>query len=814
MSASAGNKKKPPIRWIVPAIAGAVIILVLAAAAFFFIRYRNAGARHVDLSQSQVFISQPANMAQFPMGHAIQVAVNASGLKPFTSTELWINGVLEGVQAAPSGLTMLGASFTWIPPSSGNFALVARAINQDGDTIVSSAVFVFVNPAETGNQPDAEAGKVYPVVYPAAPGGNASPQPPSSGEPVTPAGNWQGSPANWVTDLTAGSAPAAPKLVVSADGCKIKLDIYDFSDNEEGFAVYRQTTENQNWVHVADLASHPGQGWIQTQEANLTGGITYYVDAFNSKGKNSSNLALVNIDPDACPSSQPAAPAPVLDLRVQNLSIGDGIVNPYCYMNPGGDQWSRWPEMGFLPSGGQDVPLLTKPLVLASLDDNGVNPGPQSLALTLECWGWQGGKVMPLGKFSQKLDLVSIHAVHVALTGMAFDILPDVIHGLKYETFKLETSINTWISLVKDPYDVENLGYVPESDQLPMMSAWLTYITSECQDHILDPEYKDMLCYPMPGFDAGPSGLNPQPYLVWSPVGAICKGYATKQCFNLAWWEGFAKKYPALYNPGVHFIVENYFLSGGNGTEGNQVEDYQMAWRVLPDTPASDSQLCFNGYRIFDVIMDVNTSLGEFQSKSPMVAVPCTHPAHSVQVEITFDSMDIENIDDGVNDSTADNVYGQWTGRVNGQLGATLLVGWWGGQQPGSCTWGQWCNGGQGSNGYIENLDDGFYSLAGFQLCLQGRDDCDFNLYANYFYNNNKLVVTLHDGDSLQLVSELYDYDQSSSDDAICNADLWVGPRSLGQWETTMNESYNLVAPGGDANCNVHVILNAVGTGQ
>jgi hypothetical protein len=224
--------------------------------------------------------------------------------------------------------------------------------------------------------------------------------------------------------------------------------------------------------------------------------------------------------------------------------------------------------------------------------------------------------------------------------------------------------------------------------------------------------------------------------------------------------------------------------------------------------------LCFNGYRIFDVIMDVNTSMGEFQSKSPMVAVPCPHPAHSVQVEITFDSMDIENIDDGVNDSTADNVYGQWTGRVNGQLGATLLVGWWGGQQPGSCSWGQWCNGGQGSNGYIENLDDGFYSLAGFQLCLQGRDDCDFNLYSNYFYNNNKLVITLHDGDSLQLVSELYDYDQSSSDDSICNSDLWVGPRSLGQWETVLNESYNLVAPGGDANCNVHVILNAIGTGQ
>jgi hypothetical protein len=307
-------------------------------------------------------------------------------------------------------------------------------------------------------------------------------------------------------------------------------------------------------------------------------------------------------------------------------------------------------------------------MMLAILDDNGVNPGPQSLALMLECWGWQDGKVMPLGKFSQKLDLVSIHSVHVALTGMAFDILPDIIHGLKYETFKLDTSINPGISLAKDPYNVENLGYVPESDQLPMMQAWLTYTTGECQNRIFDPEFKEMLCYPMPGFNSGPGGLNPQPYLAWSAVGSVCKGYATKQCFNLAWWEGFAKEYPAQYYPGVHFIVESYTLVGGSGSMGTYVETYQNATRILPNIPESDSQLCFNGHRIFDVVLDVNTSLGEFQSRSPMVAVPCPAPLNSVQVEVTFHAMDIENIDDGLNDTTADNVYGQWTGRVNGQL--------------------------------------------------------------------------------------------------------------------------------------------------
>jgi hypothetical protein len=95
--------------------------------------------------------------------------------------------------------------------------------------------------------------------------------------------------------------PAAPELAVSADGCNVKLDIHDLSENEEGFGLYRQISNSPEWVHVADLASHSGKGWIETQDSNLSGGIAYYVDAFNSKGQTSSNLALVNIDPKIAP---------------------------------------------------------------------------------------------------------------------------------------------------------------------------------------------------------------------------------------------------------------------------------------------------------------------------------------------------------------------------------------------------------------------------------------------------------------------------------------------------------------------------------
>jgi hypothetical protein len=814
---SAYKRKKRVLftrNWVV-AIIGALVILAIASATFFFIRYRQTGSLHADASQSQVVISQPANMAEFQAGAPIEVHVNATGQKPFTSTELWINGMLEGVQAGPpSGLTTLASSFSWIPPSSGNFSLVARAINQDNDTAVSSAVFVFINPADTGSQPVSEAGKVHPVVYPASPAGNASPQPPASGDVQTPAVEWQGSPGDWLTDLTASSAPAAPELVVSADGCKIKLGIHDLSSNEEGFALYRQTTNSPDWVHVTDLASHPGKGWIVFQESNLNGGITYYVAAFNGKGENSSNLALVNIDPQACSSAQPATQAPVLDLKVQNLSIGDGTANSYCYTSPGGKNWSRWPEFGFLTpvETGQVAPLLAKPLLLASLDDNGVNPGPQSMDLKLECWGWQGGKLISLGSINKKIDLANPQAIHVALTGIAFDILPDVITALDYKTYKLEPSINSWMATYKDPYSIENLGYVPESDQMPPIYAHITYDPKECREHILESADKETYCSPMPGFTAGPGGANPQPYLVWSVLDdkTRCKAYPEKECFSLNWWKGFAKKYPDPNDPGVHFYVKSltYYNGGWSGGVGMPVDLGVQAWRILPNFPMSDDAMCHNGGRILEVYLDVNTSLGKITSSQGVgswLTAPCPQPlGNTVDIQVYFNVMTLANIDG----DTAENVWGQFAARVNGQLGPRLIMGWWGGDKPAGCAWGQLCESGSsgGTNGYIGAMNAGTtYALSALSLCLEGPGSCDYNqLIIRYFQNNNKLVVTLRAGDELLLWSEVYD-----SEGAICNANEWVGPRSLEEWAATTNESHWLIQPEGAATCNLEVLLYA-----
>jgi hypothetical protein len=792
--------------WLV-AIISALGILAFAIAVYSFIRFRQTGSLYVDASQSQVVISHPGNMAQFPAGSPIQVEVSATGQKPFTSSELWINGVLEGVQAGPPpGLPTLGFSFSWIPASSGTFSLVARAINLDNATAVSSAVIVFVNPSEKEDQSGPDAGQAYPAVLPAAPAGEINPPAPAPGDAQTPAVEWQGSPADWLTNLTASSVPAAPELAVAADGCSVKLDIHDLSDNEEGFVLYRQTTASPYWVHVADLASHFGKGWIETQDPSLSGGITYYVDAFNSKGQTSSNLALVNIDPQACPAPKPSSNLPVLDLKVQNLSITDGTENAYCYTNQGGKYWSRWPEFGFIApvASGQNAQLLGAPLLLASLGDSGINPGPQSMDLKLECWGWRSGTLLSLGQFSQKIDLVSPHAIHVALTGLAFDVLPDVITAMKNEKFKLGASFAPGESLVKDPFTIENLGYFPESDQMPRIAAEVTENINHCRDHVQDPSYKDAYCAPAPGFNAGPGGVNPQPFLVWDVLDGFCKATGQKECLSLSWWEGFAREYPDPYRPGVFFDVEATFFTGEDYEfpVGWQTDADQRALKYTPDFPFGQVA-CDHSGMILTVAMVVNTSFGTFQgAPSQWIQTVCPKAlGNSVLVEVNFNQLTLAGMDEPAN-----SVYGQFAALPNGQPATHLLIGWWNGESPATPYLGPE----QSSNGYIGQMDNGTYPLSQLKLCTAfGGVMCPFTATYDYFTNNNVLVVTLRGGDALQLFSELYDYNTYSSDDHICDGNVWVGPRTIEEWAATVNESILLIQPEGHAYCSVEVILSA-----
>lgn len=812
-------KQKKPLSTglLVAVILGSLVLLALATAAFFFLRYRQTASQHIDSSQSQVLIGQPQDMAQFDLGFPITVEVDAIGMQPFVSTELWINGVLEGVQAGPSGgRTSLTTIYTWVPAQPGNYSLVARAITNADVIITSPAVIVFINPIEPSDQPPREGeevagtSQVAPVVLPAPPSGYAGSPLPAPIDITVPAVKWKGSPGDWLTHLITTVPPAAPELTAIVDGCNVKLDIHDLSENEEGFALYRQTTNNSDWDLVADFAAHSGAGWIGYLDENMSGGITYYATAFNTKGENSSNLMMVNIDPEACPQPKPKLDISTLRLKIENLQLDGAAGNIYCYRRLGNGQWSRWPDVGFLTSDGavKTIPQLVQPLVLSDLSDSGAIQAMRPLDLKMECWGWEGGKLRSLGKMQEKIDLAKLTGIHVAFPSLAFEILPDIFSGIKGKFFLLGEGMNPWPRLFVDPYSIEHLGYIPESDQMPFIHAWISFDKNDCMSHIEGSFEQELNCYPMPGFNAGPGGINPQAYLIWEVLDGTCEGSPEKECFSLGWWKAFANSNPEPYADPIQYRVDNIYLSpGGDAADmGISVDISQAAERVMPDFPPAGTETCWNGYKFYQVSLWVNSSIGNIAGpRSEFVAAPCPIPlGDKVNIEVNFNQVTINDIYDGVGNYCADNVYGLLAAFPNGQTVPYLRFGWWGGSEP--TDYG-------GTNGYIYEICDGTYSLAisPFQMCLLTNPySCDATQVTPYSYGNNKLTIPLKEGDSLQLKVVMYEFDNASNPDSICTSEVWVGPKTIEQWAATENEPYYLIQPEGDATCTLEVILNAI----
>ena len=803
MEASAGKKKIPIAGGRMVAIIGILVILTIAVIAFFFIRYQQGGGLHADASQSQVIITQPQYGSKVQAGHPIEVRVAAEGLSPVTSVELWINGVLEGVQALPpAGLTSITAFFSWIPKETGNFSLIARAVNELSETFPSDAVIVFVTPQpEVSGQPEAEESGVQPAVFPAPAGGAAgAPPSPPSGLEIEEAEPWQGTPSDWLNSMTNVTLPANPELSANVvDSCTVKLSIHDLSDNEEGFSVFRQTTDHPVWVHVTDLASHAGQdSWFAYTETGVAGGITYYIAAFNSHGDASSNLAKVNIDPQACPYNHPAFEAPVLRVKVKNLTLGEGAGSLYCYNSIDSSLWKRWPQAGFITESLDGAGLdLIEPLVLSDLATPGSGPTAGSMDLKLECWGWQAGALRFLGSLREQIDLKSPKAIPVALTGMSFDILPEIT-GLEKELFLLGAGY--WSpKLVYDPYSIEKYG-IPTTDQMPEITAWFTYDHEECLKYRGDAAL-EAACNPSPGFNQGPGGANPQPFLVWSMNEASCTHPPNPGCYPLSWWQGFEQKYSITEVDPITWVfwVRTFIDGVDHGANGWSIP---LMWRIYPieeDWPPHGNILCNNGYEYISVSLYVQTSVGDFMSqRSNEVAIPCPHKMNEneVTIEVNFNQFLITDIDDGWDDDVAE-AYGFFYVYPNEWL-------------PGmGREWGFFDGGGKPyappedyhmTTAGVYNMWELFLAPADFTTEVTGP----------YQQNNNRVRVAMHEGDAMMIAARLYDYDDFY-DDMLCDQSIWIGPYTGREWLGMKDTPINMVTDGdGDAVCNFAVILSAV----
>ncbi len=546
----------------------------------------------------QIAISSPADGAIVSAGAPLFIYAAAMGQDPFVSAELLIDGMVAGVEAGPSGgITPFDARYTWIPTEPGVHQLIARA-NDDADNTANSAgVLVVVLPDETiaaaqgapadGVEPEdmdettvsgesggeATAGEtasldggeggegignnsLNAIVFPEVPPEAAQPPaPPGPNDSVGASQPWSGAPGNWINSLTAQSKPNAPQLVGAPGQCGANLTIQDKSNDEEGFRVFRLGLNAPGWIEAAQLASQSQNDWITLSDDGVSGPVNYYVSAFNSQGQADSNIVLVNIDPAGCP--EPTTEFPVLTVEIGNLILKKPAEQVYCYKSLGSLQWKRLPDFGFLTPGSDGLDLGEAATQYITITDLEGQPLFDTFELRLECWGWNGGALQFLGDFAHTIDLSNPRDARIDLESLSAEVL--VVVGSRGDPEFFDPPIDAipfndpciiFTCGEIDPNVIGNLDLkypIPENAQMPFISAWLTYDPSVCAAHAekesLNFNHPQLtpVCEPLPGYNVGPEGPDPQPYIVWTTLDNTCSAGFGNDCRSLEWWANYAE---------------------------------------------------------------------------------------------------------------------------------------------------------------------------------------------------------------------------------------------------------------------------------
>ncbi|MCW5876728.1 MAG: hypothetical protein KIS85_07565 [Anaerolineales bacterium] len=809
-------KSKPA--WLI----GILLIVAAAVIGFYYIDYRASGAElPTSSAASQISIGHPQNGAELTAYEPLTIDALAAGPNPFLSIELWINGELVSVQTGPSeGQSPLEASFAWLPKDEGAISLIARAIDNQGQTSTSPAVQVFIGANEDAEEGFTEQLGDVPAVAPAG-GGFALPSGPTG--PAAPAEDWNGSPGDWINSLNNDQPPTAPELLVQGDAasCTGDLLIRDLSDNEDGFAVFFQL-DGGSWIQTKTLASQSQNEWIELAGVNLFGGQnSFYVSAFNSQGEAQSNLVSVFMDHADCLVElvgPPSETAPLL-LQVKGLSLlgGNAPDKLYCYRSLNGGAMLRWPLVGyFYPD--QNGQFALEEL----LDVISGQLGAQTLSLYMECWGWFGETLQYLGNaesegISPALggqllvgDLLQAEIVFETLSGEG---------GGKFGQFGLDNEVAAVLTLNAG---LAQFKYIYPPDMV-IPAAKVTYSPEECTSH-LPPSAQNLFgtlffCFPYPGFHgAGGEGNNPQPYLVWNFSKTCSLGYGTQEdggpCTSYEYW----RQQAAANNGKVGFYVHDHSSSG------------QHKWVI-----SADQLRMFNippngchGSRTFYVQMWYEE--GGFTQYGPWsngFTIDCPKPVGSeLRIKFTFNTLTLSNIDDGDSGAQDVEVYGYFQVMAPSSYPGNnnyIKMGTWD-KQDSDCS----DDTGPGSNhrpSCPRILGNGTHNLANIPLCLStdytqaNNWQCTFQyapnaaLITSYQTGQNSLTVDVSGGDAITLWVILHDWDDASANDLVCWGFTKFPSMNNFQWHAMDGKSFSIVAFG-DVNtgstCNISGSITVV----
>jgi len=789
-----------------------VLVAVAGALIYKFLVYQKAGLDGLpNEPQASVVITMPHAYSQAPQGMAIPVSVSANGVQPLTSTELWVNGKLMGVQAAPpTGQLMFDTTFLWFSGASGEFSLVASSTDIKGVTSFSPAVLIKILPhvdAQGANNQaafDAGAAMVLPAVPGGAGGGGLPPvSPPGPNEKSGPAQAGSPSLSDWITNLTDSQPPKAPELALTVKGCAVTLSIHDLSNNEEGFQVFRSTDHSPAWQQIKTLNSQSALDWITTEDT-LQGAVqaSYYVAAVNKLGQAKSNLATASFSAADCPP----VPGDQQALSVDPVSFSTDIPvdQAYCYESVNNASWGRWPETGFFLPGtdGFNMQKYKQAFAVNGLDGK---PILKTFDLRLECWGWAGGSLMFLGEAHFSNDVSNLRP-QVEARGANF--------VLKFN-FGLGTGM-----FPGGNFDTP----IPlKSGQMPYIFAFLSYDPKACEENLPSKDQNFIgglfYCHPIGGYQTVGT-KNPQPFLIWAVSDSMCPNGQGADCKFLPQIKAMAQTVGA----NLYFNIN---IDENDGFPHNVISPISQTAYVIPPTQ-TPGQLCFgeNALMVSLVFEDISNGKDNAISSlnSNVVKVPCyLNPNIPVKVDVSFYQLDLSNVNDGESAPQALELYGFFNANSSDGSHGSLEAQYYPNTGCPNDNFG-----GFSSNGTINcwKLPDGNFRLGPvfdqpgndtpigtLPLCVSEAGNClnqNGTMYFPYINNNNTIHLTVGDGDNISLAVMLTDYDSASADDPACFAVITTAGKSLVDWSNTDDNYVLHQDDNGNAACNVNVQIYTV----
>lgn len=378
-----------------------------------------------------VAISEPVNGQKVLPGDSLSVYVSVASAQPLQSLEVFADGTpLAIVMSTSLEQSPVTAMFLWSPVPEGWHLLTARATDQDGFTVLSNPIRVeaILPPAPQPVEPtlldkpgvvlgistdspdfetelDTEIERLLSLATDQEP---VHVQVPSFTAPdlEVPPESFTGSileaPSSapffqkfllWTSAKTSTSVilPQAPSLRGSVEDCTVRLRVYDRSNNELGFHLYRLGPLDTGWVLEADLQASDGTGVFEYLDSDRNNGKQdYYIASYNAAGENPGNIIELNVAAEACSIHSPH----VVSLQNAFLTPTQPVDRLYCYASNDLSSWVR------IPRKPQEFINPVEGVFNLSPYLHGLGVPGTPLQFKLECWGWHGETLVSLGSGS------------------------------------------------------------------------------------------------------------------------------------------------------------------------------------------------------------------------------------------------------------------------------------------------------------------------------------------------------------------------------------------------------------------------------